>query len=174
MAIWPFRSTDAEREAQQLLGAVTEASRRPALFGACRIPDTLEGRFEAMALHGGLVMSRLRKETDAGALLQAFTDGLFSAFDAGLREAGVGDTAVPKRMHQMAGAFYGRLQAYSAAIEAYDLTAMSAAIGRNIFADEGHEFAAKLAQYALRAARSQAALPVEALQTPRAWPQLGG
>ncbi|MEZ6021914.1 MAG: ubiquinol-cytochrome C chaperone family protein [Hyphomonadaceae bacterium] len=57
-------------------------------------------------------------------MAQAFTDTLFRFFDAGLREAGVGDLTVPKRMHKLAASFYGRLNAYVAAIEAEDRPAL--------------------------------------------------
>ena len=52
MPIWPFHRSRADEDAESLLAAVTQASRRPALFGEGRIPDTLEGRFELMTVHG--------------------------------------------------------------------------------------------------------------------------
>jgi cytochrome b pre-mRNA-processing protein 3 len=116
MAIWPFQPSRADRDAQRLLAAVMQASRRPALFAPGRIADTLEGRFEAVALYGALALIRLRADPGAAALGQEFTDRLFRALDSGLREAGVGDLVVPKRMRALAGAFYGRLDAYGAAI----------------------------------------------------------
>jgi len=155
-----------------LLDAVTDASRQPALFAAGRIPDTLEGRFEALALHGALAMIRVRADEGAAPLGQAFADRLFRAIDAGLREAGVGDTAVPKRMQKLAGAYYGRLEAYGAAIEGGDSAALAAALGRNVFADEAHAFAPSLAAHVLGVARSQAQTPLAALFSPDGWPQL--
>ena len=92
----------------RLLEAVTEASRRPALFAAGRIPDTLEGRFEAMALYGSLALIRLRADAGAAPLAQCFADKLFRTFDAGLREEGVGDLAVPKRMQKLAAPYASR------------------------------------------------------------------
>ncbi len=125
-----------------------------------------------MALHGALALLRLRADPDAAPLAQAFADKLFRAFDAGLREAGVGDLSVPKRMRALAGAFYGRLEVYDAAIQAQDRPALAAALGRNVLADEGHGFAPALAEYVLNVVRTQAQAPVDALFSQDGWPQL--
>jgi cytochrome b pre-mRNA-processing protein 3 len=170
MAKWPFQPSRASQDAARLLDAVTEASRRPALYGAGRIPDTLEGRFEAMALHGVLALIRLNAEAGSAPLAQEFTDKLFRVFDAGLREAGVGDLTVPKRMRVLAANFYGRLEAYQPAIAANDRTALGAAFGRNIFADEAHTCARVLADHVLASARTQAEAPVAALFSASGWP----
>ncbi len=170
MAIWPFRRSQANTDASRLLTAVQSASRRPALFGDGRISDTLEGRFELVALNAALALIRLRADPQAAPLAQEFTDRLFSSIDAGLREAGVGDTAVPKRMRKLAGDFYGRLDAYSSALATGDGPAMAAALTRNVFRADAHAFAPVLARYAEATARAQAAAPVEALFGPDGWP----
>jgi cytochrome b pre-mRNA-processing protein 3 len=172
MAIWPFQSSRASQDARLLLTAVTDASRRPSLFGPGRIPDTLEGRFEAMALYGTLAMARLQSDPGAAPLAQEFADQLFRAFDAGLREAGVGDLTVPKRMHRLAGAFYGRLEAYAGAIRAGGGSPLAAVLGRNIFADEAHSYAAVLADHVQQVARTQAQAPLETLFSSAGWPAL--
>jgi cytochrome b pre-mRNA-processing protein 3 len=170
MAIWPFQPSRASRDAERLLEAATQASRRPALFAPRRIPDTLDGRFEALTLHGALALIRLREDAGAAPLAQEFTDKLFRLLDAGLREAGVGDTAVPKRMQKLAGRFYGRLDAYGVAIASADSAALTAALGRNIFADDAHAFASMLANYVLTAAEAQAQAPFDALFSASGWP----
>ena len=97
-AFWPFRPSRADLDADRLLDAVTQAARRPVFFGEGRAPDTLEGRLEVMTLHAVLALIRLHAEPVAAPLAQAFADKLFRQFDAGLREAAVGDLTVPKRM----------------------------------------------------------------------------
>ncbi len=171
MRFWPFRPSRAEVDAGRLLDAVTAASRQPAWYGEGRAPDTLEGRFEAMALNASLALIRLRTEPDAAPLAQAFTDKLFRHFDAGLREAGVGDLTVPKRMRKMAGSFYGRLEAYAAALSGEE-SALAAAIGRNVGAPDA--FAQRLAVHVRMVARQQAEGPVEALLQASAWPEFAG
>lgn len=174
MPIWPFRRSRAREDAEALLAAVTAVSRNPAFFGEGRVPDTLQGRFELMTLNAILALVRLGPEPDVEPLAQAFTDQLFDQFDAGLREEGVGDTAVPKRMHKLAGDFYGRLGAYAEAISARDEAALAAAMGRNVLGAEDHPFAGSLAAYALRTATHQAEAPVESLHRPEGWPSPGG
>lgn len=174
MAIWPFQPSRANLDAARLLDAVTGASRRPALYAAGRIPDTLQGRFEAMALYGALALIRLRAEDGAAPLAQIFADKLFRAFDAGLREDGVGDLAVPKRMQKLAASFYGRLEAYGAAIETGDSAALASALGRNVFSDEAHLFAPVLAQHVSAVARAQGEAPLDALFATSGWPHPPG
>lgn len=158
--VWPFRRSRADEDAEKLLSAVTQVSRQPGFYGPGRVPDTLEGRFELMTLHAALALIRLRVDPGAGPLAQAFTDKLFRQFDAGLREDGVGDLTVPKKIRKLASDFYGRLDAYSAA--AQDQAALSEAIARNVLG-EGAPFAPKLAQYASEVTKRQAETPVEGL-----------
>ncbi|MBC7770597.1 MAG: ubiquinol-cytochrome C chaperone [Phycisphaerales bacterium] len=148
------------------MAAVTAVSRNPAFFGQGRVPDTLEGRFEVMTLNAALALMRLQAEPDLRPLAQAFTDQLFRQFDSGLRETGVSDTAVPKRMHKLASSFYGRLGAYSASIEAADVPALADAISRNTRAHE----AEPLAAYVLAVAQAQGARPALALLETDGWP----
>lgn len=168
MRIWPFRRSRSEEDAERLLAAVAAASRRPDFFGENKVPDTLEGRFELVTLNAALALIRLRGADGAEPLAQAFADKLFRYLDAGLREAGVSDTAVPKRMHKLAGSFYGRLDAYAGALA--DAARLEGALARNVWRAQSHPFAASLAAYALDAARRQAAAPVAALWDPAVWP----
>lgn len=135
------------------------------------MPDTMEGRFEAMAVNAGLALIRVQADPGTETLAQSFTDKLFRHFDAGLREAGVGDTTVPKKMRGLASSFYGRLQAYGAALTAGD-DALTEALTRNTGASEG--FVRTLAPHLRETARRQAEAPVSALLAPAAWPELMG
>ncbi|MGQ0534192.1 MAG: ubiquinol-cytochrome C chaperone family protein [Caulobacteraceae bacterium] len=170
MPVWPFHRSRADEDADGLLAAVTQVSRRPDFFGEGRVSDTLEGRFELMTLHGVLALVRLRADASIRPLAQAFTDKLFRFFDAGLREAGTADTAVPKRMNKMAGAFYGRLNAYKAALA--DPAALEAALAHNIWRLESHPFAPALARYVAHAAATQANAPISAMFAAEGWPPL--
>ncbi len=170
MPIWPFHRSRADLDGETLAAAVTNASRRPEFYGEDRIPDTMHGRFEFMALNGVLAMLRLQAEPALRPLAQMFADKLFGLFDAGLREAGTGDTVVPKRMHKFAGDFYGRLDAYSGALN--EPQALEAALARNVWRLESHPFAAPLAQYVARAAAAQASAPISAMFAAEGWPAL--
>jgi cytochrome b pre-mRNA-processing protein 3 len=169
MPIWPFQRSREKVDAQTLLAQVSATSRNPAFYGPGRTPDTLDGRFELVTLFAALALLRLRGETGAGALTQAFTDALFSQFDAGLREAAIGDLSVPKRMHRLAGDFYGRLAAYTAALGENHAEPLSAAIGRNLLGEETAAFAETLATLVAALAAKQAAAPANALFSEAGW-----
>jgi len=169
MLMWPFRRNAALAEARRLLETVAHASRRPEFYGPGRVPDTLQGRFELLTLHAGLALVRLKAAPEARPLAQNFTDLLFRHIDSGLREAGVGDLTVPKRMRKLAGDFYGRVQAYEAALA--EPEALEEAIMRNVLGEPGDRaFAARLAAYGADMVRRQGAAPPEALAEPEAWP----
>lgn len=168
MSIWPFGRNQANLDAAALLEAVVTASRRPQFFGPGQVPDTLEGRFELLTLHAALALVRLKASPEAQPLAQAFTDLLFRHLDSGLREAGVGDTTVPKKMRRLAGDFYGRLEAYAASLR--DRNALADAIGRNVLGDGGDgAFAQRLAGYAATLAAAQGQVSPQALVTSDAW-----
>lgn len=161
----------ASRDGAALLLAVTDASRQPELFGEGRLPDTLEGRLESLTLFASLALVRLQKEPHLKRRAAAFTDQLFRNIDAGLREAGVGDLSVPRRMRSIASQFYGRLGAYAAALEAGDEAALADALARNMAAGA---FAPALAAHGQRIAEAQAAQSADVLSTAAGWPSAPG
>jgi cytochrome b pre-mRNA-processing protein 3 len=93
-----------------------EEARAPTLFQDCGIPDTLDGRFDSLALHAALMIDRLRREREGEALAQAFFDAMFRHLDLTLREIGVQDLAVGRRIKIMAEGLHGRALAYRAAL----------------------------------------------------------
>lgn len=169
MAFWPFKRNEADAQAENLLLAVVAASRQPGLYGEGRAPDTLEGRFEVMTLHGALALIRLRGEPQAQGLAQRFTDKLFRHFDSGLREAAVGDLAVPKKMRRLAGDFYGRLEAYAVPLAAGDKPALEGAIVRNLLGGVEADDAGALANYAAALSAQLAGAPVDRIAAPESW-----
>jgi cytochrome b pre-mRNA-processing protein 3 len=99
-----------------LYARTAERAREPRLFEACGIPDTLDGRFDALALHAALMIDRLRREPDGEGLAQAFFDAMFRHLDLTLREIGVQDLGVGRRIKIMAEGLHGRALAYRQAL----------------------------------------------------------
>ena len=119
-----------ERAAFQLYGSAVAAARDPFLYATLGVPDTLDGRFDAIVLYVYLVVRRL--DTDPGpALAQAVFDAMFLDMDINLREMGVGDLSVGKRNRAMWEAFHGRSAAYAAVWD--DAAALEAAFARNFW-----------------------------------------
>ena len=130
-------------------------------------PDSVDGRFELIVLHLALVTRRLARETEGAALSRALVDRFGRDMDDNLREMGVGDLTVPKKMKRMFEALYGRTRAYHSALQGgLDETgsdALEAALARNVFGGRGGD-AARLAAYVHRAA--------DAISTPRTGGQI--
>ena len=121
--------------AHALYVALVDQARDPAFYGTSGVPDTLDGRFDMIVLHAFLVMRRLKAAGPAGAsLAQALFDVMFSDMDQNLRELGVGDLAVGRRVKTMARGFYGRVKAYDEGLAQADDAALIAALDRNLYA----------------------------------------
>ncbi|MDD3836786.1 MAG: ubiquinol-cytochrome C chaperone family protein [Phenylobacterium sp.] len=132
-----FRPRAAQEAGRALYAAAVAEARQPRLYAELGAPDTPEGRFELYTLHVLLLIERLRGQGPAAAeTSQALFDTYISALDHGLRELGVGDTSVGKKMRRLGEAFYGRGKSYDAAIAALpDRTPLVAFLGRTTFAD---------------------------------------
>jgi cytochrome b pre-mRNA-processing protein 3 len=126
------RRQPSEEFAAVLYTRTAERARAAELYEACGIPDTLDGRFDALALHAALVIDRLRHEPDGEALSQAFFDAMFHHLDLTLREIGVQDLGVGRRIKIMAEGFHGRALAYRAAL-AGDGPVLAEVLRRNAY-----------------------------------------
>ena len=152
---WLFGERRKER--QKIVDALYESivanARRSKFFEEWQVPDTPLGRFEMLSTHFFLFLHRVRNK--GGALqdiAQELTDHFFLDLDHSLREFGIGDMGVPKRMKKFAKMFYGRLAFYTEALDAADETALAAALQRNIYPDsENWEGAQPLASYLIAA-----------------------
>nr|WP_132035363.1 ubiquinol-cytochrome C chaperone family protein [Aquabacter spiritensis] len=159
-----FRRPRQNATIERLYGAIVAQSRRPDFYTALSVPDTIEGRFELLLLHTFLICHRLKAEDEAGkAMSQDVFDAFLDDMDRTLREMGVGDLSVPKRMKKIGQAFYGRTAAYDAAL-AEGQAAVAAALARNVFeVPPGDPRADRLASYVGAAVRRLAQMPVASL-----------
>lgn len=130
-----LRRRPHERRGFELYGAAVAAARDARFFAALGVPDTLDGRFDLVGLHAALLIRRLRRDADARgpAVAQAVFDAMFADMDINLREMGVSDLSVGKRVRTMWEAFHGRAQAYEAALDAGDRQALALALQRNVW-----------------------------------------
>ncbi len=130
--IFHFGSS-AHRPGQALYLAVVEQARRPEFYTDFGVPDSIDGRFDMILLHAFLLLRRLRGCGKRGdRLAQALFDAMFADMDRNLREMGVGDLSVGKRVKKMVAAFYGRIAAYDSGLETGE-TALRAALSRNLY-----------------------------------------
>ena len=127
-----FRKRPGEDFAAALYARTAKDARSPDLYERCGIPDTLDGRFDALALHAALMIDRLRLEADGEPLAQAFFDAMFRHLDLTLREIGVQDLGVGRRIKIMAEGLHGRALAYRAAM-AGGPTSLAETLRRNAY-----------------------------------------
>ncbi len=149
------RSDTSDSTGAELYRAIVAQARRPALYAQFDVPDTVEGRFEMVVLHSVLLFHRLRRDDQAGQLVsQKVFDVFVTDMDRSLREMGVGDLSIPKRMKAMGRSFFGRLEAYGKPLADADNNALIEALQRNLFPDEPPSPAktSQLAAYVLRVA----------------------
>jgi len=128
-----------DRPAERLYQSVLQASRQPDLYTEFDLQDHLDSRFDMLCLHISLLMRRLRMlpEDVHKPLNQELFDRFFADMDFTLREMGVGDLGVGKRVRKMSEAFMGRLTAYSEALEINQRPALAMALARNVRRAEG-------------------------------------
>ena len=127
-----------QQVSEVLYGNAVEMAREPAFFAEHGVADTVDGRFDALALVVALIMRRLKDCGEAGhELSQQLFDTMFADMDLSLREMGAGDIGVAKRVRVMAEAFMGRLDAYASALDGGDRVALAAALQRNLLRGDG-------------------------------------
>ncbi len=144
------RDNDARAIASALYGAIVAQARNPALYRDFGVADTVTGRFEMVTMHMILVLDRVEQVGEATRPLgQQIFDLYVTDMDRSLRELGIGDLGVPKRMKKMAQAFFGRHDAYRQALAAGDAPRLAEAIARNVYQGGNPAATEALAAYVL-------------------------
>ncbi|GHB36612.1 ubiquinol-cytochrome c chaperone [Pseudovibrio japonicus] len=139
---------------------IVAQARLPVFYEHYGIPDTSEGRFEMIVLHAFCVFHRLRGEDKAARkFAQAVFDYFFQDMDQSMRELGIGDEGVRKRVRIMVESFYGRTSSYMDALDNKDNDALFEAFVRNIYGERGEAVAIRaLVHYMNDAVEGLAAL----------------
>ncbi len=140
---------------RRIYEAIVAQARQPWFYAELDVPDTVEGRYDMIMLHSFLVIDRLSVEVgNSRGFAQRLFDEMFKDMDQSLREMGVGDLSVGKKIRKMAEAFYGRAEAYKVALnsmEGDDGAALQTVLARNVYSTDAqtkvHDL---LAQYVLQ------------------------
>ncbi|HVI67451.1 MAG TPA: ubiquinol-cytochrome C chaperone family protein [Bradyrhizobium sp.] len=149
--LWPFNHFRkpplvSPGTIEAIYGTIVTQAREPLFYRELGVPDTVNGRFDLLVLHLWMVLRRSRPMAGGGELSQALFDRFCEDLDANLREMGVGDLAVAKRMQAFGEAFYGRSAAYDLAVSD-GREALAQALCRNILNGVDMENARRLAAY---------------------------
>ena len=119
MLNWLTRRSVYSRTAGRIYGSIVASGRQPEFYASWGVPDTREGRFEMIALHVALVMQRLAAiEPDGSDYARQVAETFMTDMDDNMREIGIGDLAVPKKIKRAAAALYDRHRDYGAAMQA--------------------------------------------------------
>ena len=136
-----FGRNRAERSGYELYGAAVRAARDPYFYTELGVPDTLDGRFDLVGLHAFLLIRRLSGEKRGQEIAQTVFDAMFNDMDVNLREMGVGDLSVGKKVRAMWEAFHGRSHVYAEAMK-IGPEALAEALERNLWPDQEQRLAA--------------------------------
>jgi cytochrome b pre-mRNA-processing protein 3 len=148
-----FRRGASPDTISTLYGMIVAQARLPCFYRDYAVADTVNGRFDLLVLHLSMVLGRLWQESEQAPALKQLGQGVFDRFcedmDDNLREIGIADLKVPKEMTKMGKAYYGRAQAYQAALDAPGDQALEDTIARNIYGGSPPDSAAtrRLAAY---------------------------
>jgi cytochrome b pre-mRNA-processing protein 3 len=157
------KSTDTE-PVFAVYSAIVAQSRQPVFYADWSVPDTVTGRFDMISLHMALLFRRLRGDAPGQReFAQAVFDLFFKDMDRQLREMGVTDIGVPKKIQKMGNIFFGLLAAMNHAMDSRDPEALRAVLERNVFDDAAIEGAGRLAAYLVAQDTALAAQPADAI-----------
>lgn len=113
-----FRQRKTRRAAQRMHRIILSKARDPQPFQAGLVPDTLEGRFHMVTLVSAITIRALRTDgATSNALIERLNDEIFSGFDHALREEGVGDSSIARRIRKMGETYVGLARAVDAAFD---------------------------------------------------------
>ena len=173
-----FKPRPAAEAGRALFKALSAQARQPVFYERFGVADTVEGRFELYVLHLVLVLHRLKGQgSQAAETSQAVFDTFLRNLDEGLRDMGVGDLSVGKKMRKLGEAVYGRIKGYDRAFaEADSAAALEVLIARTVYQDlAGAPAPAPLARYASATVGAFAAQPLDqVLEARLPWPEVEG
>ena len=145
-----FRKNTATEPVYAVYNSIVAQSRRPIFYTDYGIPDTVTGRFDMISLHMALLFRRLRHgSAEDKAFSQAVFDLFFKDMDRSLREMGVTDLGVPKKIQKMGNIFFGLLAALNAAMDQNDPDGLAGVLARNIYDGELGDGVRALANYTI-------------------------
>ena len=168
-----FQPRPAVVAGRRLYASASGQARQPGFYADMGAPDTVEGRFEVYTLHVALVLRRLKGQgPQASEAAQALFDAYVKNLDHALREMGVGDLSVGKKMRKLGEAFYGRVRNYDEAFSSLpDAAPLTAIISRTVLMAGADADPGPLLDYATAAMAGLEAQPLEALlQGDASWP----
>lgn len=168
-----FRQRPDERQGDALYAVAVEQARQPAFYTALGVADRIDARFELYTLHVLILFLRLKQDGERGEVAaQKLFDTYISSLDNTLRELGVGDVSVGKKMRKLGESLYGRMNAYEGPLRAEDVDALAASLAKNIYESADAETGRALAGYAVASRQNLTAQSFETVSKAPAWAEI--
>jgi len=143
-----FKKSADSASVYAVYNAIVAQSRQPVFYAEWGVPDTVTGRFDMISLHMALLFRRLRSDDQqVKDFSQAVFDLFFKDMDRSLREMGVGDLSISKRIQKMGNLFFGLLAAVNEAMDAGNMQGLDDVLARNIYAEIENAPARRLSEY---------------------------
>lgn len=168
-----FRQRPDERQGDALYAVAVEQARQPAFYTALGVADRIDARFELYTLHVLILFLRLKQDGERGEVAaQKLFDTYISSLDNTLRELGVGDVSVGKKMRKLGESLYGRMNAYEGPLRAENVDALAASLAKNIYESADAETGRALARYAVASRQNLTAQSFETVSKAPAWAEI--
>ncbi|MNK09667.1 Ubiquinol-cytochrome C chaperone [compost metagenome] len=168
-----FRQRPDERQGDALYAVAVQQARQPAFYTALGVADRIDARFELYTLHVLILFLRLKQDGERGEVAaQKLFDTYISSLDNTLRELGVGDVSVGKKMRKLGESLYGRMNAYEGPLRAEDIDALAASLAKNIYESADAETGRALARYAVASRQNLTAQSFETVSKAPAWAEI--
>tara|TARA_R110001583_G_scaffold27985_7_gene99758 strand:+ start:32242 stop:32931 length:690 start_codon:yes stop_codon:yes gene_type:complete len=131
---WLKKKDRKQSAAFALYSALVSQARQPAFYTRLGVADTMEGRFDLILVHAFILFRRLKKDENSRELAQVIFDVMFADLDQNMREMGIGDVGILKRIRKMSESYHGRIVAYEEGAQSGAIE-LAAALKRNLYAD---------------------------------------
>ncbi|MBX2830897.1 MAG: ubiquinol-cytochrome C chaperone family protein [Rhodospirillales bacterium] len=131
---WLKKKDRKQTAAFELYTAMVTQARQPDFYAKLGVPDTIEGRFDLILVHAFVLFRRLKTDDGDRDLAQHIFDVMFADLDQNMREMGIGDVGILKRIRKMSESYHGRIVAYEEGVQS-GAAELAAALDRNLFAD---------------------------------------
>lgn len=168
-----FRQRPDERQGDALYALAVEQARQPDFYTSLGVTDQIDARFELYTLHVLILFLRLKGDGERGEVAaQRLFDTYISSLDNTLRELGVGDVSVGKKMRKLGESLYGRMSAYEGPLRADDVETLSVSLAKNVYESADAATGHALARYAVASRQNLATQSFETVSKAPAWAEI--
>ncbi|WP_374408517.1 ubiquinol-cytochrome C chaperone family protein [Pelagerythrobacter sp.] len=126
------RAPDPRADFVPLYHAVVALARQPEWYAECGVADTEEGRFDMLSAALSMVILRMEASEDLRPAASLLTELFVEDIEGQLRQQGIGDPTLGKRMGRLMSTLGGRIGAYRAGFARDDDGTLAEAAARNV------------------------------------------